>query len=457
MRKGSKSKKITFFFFTALRLARAREYTMRAAIHLLVVSQLYTQKNVMWKKNMSKENNVLSRLDTLVSSSSTGASGGTGILKKKSSKKIISKKSISFPKDDHQLQEIIGYGGGGIQEEELDDDFDDVSTKSQRDVTDDDMGQDPETTQNTTFNSSLRNLNGGEKPLLLGSTKPKNPPLVSIRPFEVTSQMNKTLIGGKLVNLGSDGDSSDSSNDDVIRGNGSSEDTSSTSSTSEDIVEVSSKRNAASAASARLSFLNSTISFNNEEDEAGKSKHYASTSILKGVSRKPPILKEKPKINRGSKPVLNKPVAAPRKQLSFKDTSTNEYANVTNEVTISNTSVSKIEVTEEEAAEDDENSVVVIEVNDQEKPPKIVNNREALESIRQSLRMKQKPNLKSVPIEEDHDDETGFEKYSKTDQQHKIRFREHQAARNDVIETRFGRTIILRTQPSLYRQRLGIQ
>jgi hypothetical protein len=347
------------------------------------------------------------------------------------------KKSIRFP--DEELHEVIGFGGA---EEDLDSSSDEEVVRpptSKRfevaeaeEMTVDEKNNMNLTRQNTTFNAHAQNLNGNKDnsvPLLRLGVDKKVTPMITVRPFgmrnnEVTTtskavNMVSPMINGELVSK----DSEDSGRGEATRGTGqrpkqvlnsdggtesSSEDSDNSNPRATSVLEREFMKAKQTAASARLSFLNSTIVFEakgepttdivsnwvktqEDEDEIDEAivensrkatknvkltrkspyvvGHYASTAILKGTPkpsvnvRKPPIGREKPKVPQKPNKLLVasstssstasseavSPVAAPRRA-SFR-TTPNEYANVMkpeSEVTISDDS--NIELASEAAS-----------------------------------------------------------------------------------------------------------
>nr|XP_040564643.1 uncharacterized protein LOC121114675 [Lepeophtheirus salmonis] len=284
---------------------------------------------------MADSSDVLNRLDSLVANTNTTGVGGggsySGILK--SSKGPSKNKHIRFP---DEIQVVIGYGGlyeeddedEGREEEEDEEDNrrgNGRRGRSSSDHSDDEVDKEflSLTRKNTNFNSHLQNLNGEAKPTaLLGSTKTKNPPLITVRPFshrETTSTIltiNKVapMINGQLVkkNLGSDGDEEETDSEDPQE---------------EEDEEVLKPK----VSSARLSFLNGTISFETNTSpippnivsappaikeekkvDTPSPARFISTSVIKNVhiktsiSRKPPILKEKPTVKITSRALLER-------------------------------------------------------------------------------------------------------------------------------------------------------
>ena len=290
-----------------------------------------------------EKRDVLTRLDSLLargqevesgpnsvtSSSSTCSSTPSSILK--TSKGTV-KKKLSFPEDN--IQEVIGYGGDDTYSSDEDDAGPPAASKRlETNETVDEMTTEEKnmlnlTRQNTTFNARPHNLNPDAPKL--GVDK-KVTPLITVRPFgqrnevtpvhKVSPMINGELVEKDRVALNSDGGSTESS---------SSEEDFSSRPTS--VLEKQFMKAKQSAASARLSFLNSTINTEankgeattdivsnwvkspEEEDEIdevakiNKKKNvkltrkspyvvgpYASTAILKGTPkpsisvRKPPI------------------------------------------------------------------------------------------------------------------------------------------------------------------------
>lgn len=383
--------------------------------------------------------------------SDTSSSAPSSILKIVGGGKGDKKKSIRFPEHE-DMHEIIGYGGDEVLYSSEDDE--DTSTSSRcgkRDEKDagDELTVEEKnvlnlTRKNTTFNAHAQNLNGNgaaqnSTPLRLGVDK-KVTPLITVRPFvrdHTPGKVNMVspMINGEIVKASASADSSalssavlskddsevdsgrgevkqpnNNNNQKQLNSDGGSEEGSSSSdseisnttsnnsskvvrSNLTSVVEREFMKKKQTAASARLSFLNSTIAFEakgeptteivsnavvvpseeeakaQEEEEAVKQKNpnvkltrkspyvvgpYASTSILKGtpkpaIVRKPPIGREKPKVPQKPDKLLQTPSSSgsPSSSTSTSRTSsvsvspvaaprkasfrkTNEYANVSN-------------------------------------------------------------------------------------------------------------------------------
>ena len=179
---------------------------------------------------METKKDVLTRLDSLLQQNGEpksnpeahpengSASGKAGILKT-SGAKSRTKKSLRFPKDDEDLQEIIGFGGDPAQfssddeddlggflnrmnkfsnlSSSLDDDYMTVEEKNRLNLT----------KKNTNFNARSSNLSvdGGVR---LGAEK-KPAPLITVRPFvrELSpGKVNKVspMINGEVVQKNDD-------------------------------------------------------------------------------------------------------------------------------------------------------------------------------------------------------------------------------------------------------------
>ena len=156
--------------------------------------------------------------------SGSGGGGGIpgGILKKpgkQGGKKKHGKKSIRFP-DNEEMHEIIGYGGaeerqgGNSEEEESSSEDEDIGPRGRRRSscspgTDEDELTIEEknfinlTKKNTNFNAHAQNLLSDENKLRLGAEK-KSAPLITVRPFvreHSPGKVNKVspMINGQLV------------------------------------------------------------------------------------------------------------------------------------------------------------------------------------------------------------------------------------------------------------------
>ena len=410
---------------------------------------------------MEQKEDVLTRLDTLLNPSETTESGPSSTTSSNCSSNPSSilktcsshnkKKSIRF-REDNDLQEVIGYGG----EDDLDSSSDEedssnihqTSSRFDEPPTDELTLEEKNvlnlTRQNTTFNTHAQNLNPESAPplLRLGVDK-KVTPVITVRPFGMRNEKAilkvQPMINGEVVSckednnssgrgesrqngLNSDGASSESSSSEESDNNNSapssSNNNNSTHSRPTSVIEREFFKAKQSAATARLSFLNSTIAFEakgepttdivsnwvktpedeDEIDEAAKVNNnsssnkkknvkltrkspyvvgpYASTSILKGTPkpavnvRKPPVPAKPEKLlasmsssassmsssaSSTSSSGSVSPIAAPRRN-NHGIKPKNEYANVISEVTISADESTRIELSSTTSGDSEDSS-----------------------------------------------------------------------------------------------------